>query len=120
MGFTVATNSWGVERHNQLMASRIMLNIHQDMFQYIEPLRMVLAAAYGLPVLTELIPPDNIQRQYCTVLTTPLYWNDPNYFHESVKTMLDQYEHYYNLGLQFREFMTSNDNTFKALLEKYI
>lgn len=52
-GFRIAPNGWGEKRHNALQASRFMLNIHQDDSKYIEPLRFVLAACYGLPIITE-------------------------------------------------------------------
>lgn len=47
-GFTVATNGWGTARHMNLQLARCMLSIHQDGYPVIEPLRYVLAAAYGL------------------------------------------------------------------------
>ena len=53
MGLIVADNGWGEDRHIRLMDSRFMLNIHQDEYAYIEPLRFSLAAAYGLPILSE-------------------------------------------------------------------
>lgn len=52
-GLTIAPNCWGQERHEALKASRYMLNIHQDGYQYLEPLRFALAAAYGLPIISE-------------------------------------------------------------------
>lgn len=52
-GCSIAPNGWGEQRHQMLMRSWYMLNIHQDDDQYVEPLRFALAAAYGLPILTE-------------------------------------------------------------------
>lgn len=54
-GVTVAPNGWGTARHNSLRLSRFMLNIHQDDFQYMEPLRFALAACYGLPIVSETV-----------------------------------------------------------------
>lgn len=50
---TVARNGWGQDRHWSLQESRYMLNVHQDGFPFIEPLRFVLAAMYGLPIISE-------------------------------------------------------------------
>lgn len=50
---TVARNGWGQDRHWSLQESRFMLNVHQDGFPFIEPLRFILAAEYGLPVISE-------------------------------------------------------------------
>jgi len=52
-GCSIAPNSWGIARHNYLQASKYMLNIHQDEYPYIEPLRFVIAAMYKLPIITE-------------------------------------------------------------------
>lgn len=52
-GCSIAENGWGEERHHRLMQSKFMLNIHQDDDLIMEPLRFALAAAYGLPILTE-------------------------------------------------------------------
>ena len=50
---SIAPRGWGKEKDLSLKRSRYMLNVHQDEFQYIEPLRFALAAAYGLPVISE-------------------------------------------------------------------
>jgi len=52
-GCGIAPNGWGEERHYNLQRSWYMLNVHQDEHQYLEPLRFALAAAYGLPILSE-------------------------------------------------------------------
>jgi hypothetical protein len=49
----VAGEAMGEERDKILRSSRFMLNIHQDDWPIIEPLRFALAAAYGLPILSE-------------------------------------------------------------------
>lgn len=48
-------NAWGKERDALLKQSQFMLNIHQDDWQLIEPLRFALCSAYGLPMLSERI-----------------------------------------------------------------
>jgi len=47
-------HAWGEERHRVLSNSTAYLHVHQwDHVPTIAPLRMVVAAAYGLPVITE-------------------------------------------------------------------
>ena len=52
-GLKVATNGWGEFRARNLYNSRIMLNVHQDKWPFIEPLRFILATMYGLPIVSE-------------------------------------------------------------------
>lgn len=59
-GMKIAPNSWGQERHEALQQSKMLVNIHQDEHPYCEPLRFSLAAAYGLPIITEHISPENV------------------------------------------------------------
>jgi hypothetical protein len=47
---------YGMERHHQLCASRLMLHVHQGEWQAIAPQRIALAAAYKLPVVHEDVP----------------------------------------------------------------
>jgi len=55
-GLAVAPNGWGYERHQRLQGSRFMLNIHKESDgNFLEPLRFSLAAAYALPVLSEVL-----------------------------------------------------------------
>lgn len=51
----VAPNCWGKDRQKVLNSSRFGLAIHQDNDLYHEPLRMALFAAYGLPVISEVM-----------------------------------------------------------------
>lgn len=53
--FRVAPSSWGVERDRALRSSRAILNVHQTESHVGEPLRFALAAAYGLPLLSETL-----------------------------------------------------------------
>lgn len=46
-------NGWRDERHETLMRSKFMLNVHQDSDPYHEPLRFALCAAYALPMVSE-------------------------------------------------------------------
>jgi len=58
-GIRLAPNSglWKSERSTALMQSRVMLHIHQrEDTKGIAPLRWCLAAAHGLPLITETVP----------------------------------------------------------------
>lgn len=53
-GVTISPNGWGDERDRILRSSLMMLHIHQDGdYPAIAPLRVCLAAAYGLPFVAE-------------------------------------------------------------------
>ena len=49
----IGSNGWGEERHNTLLRTKFMVNVHQDNDAYYEPLRFALCAAYGIPMLSE-------------------------------------------------------------------
>ncbi len=53
-GIAISPNGWGDERDRILRSSLMMLHIHQDdKYPAIAPLRVCLAAAYGLPFIAE-------------------------------------------------------------------
>ena len=53
---TIGPNKWPWEGRDEVLKhSRFALNIHQDSYPFQEPLRWALFAAYGLPMLTELV-----------------------------------------------------------------
>jgi hypothetical protein len=55
-GVMVAGPAWGDERHKRLKQSRAMLHIHQhEGVNTVAPLRWALAAAYGLPMISEIV-----------------------------------------------------------------
>ncbi len=55
-GFKVAPNGWGNERDEILRKSRVMVHVHQhENIPTIAPLRWCIAAAYGLPVISETV-----------------------------------------------------------------
>lgn len=64
-GITIAPNGWGRERHEILSQSRAMVCVHQQAFDNtqsvatpiatVAPQRWCLAAAYGLPMITETL-----------------------------------------------------------------
>jgi hypothetical protein len=110
-GFTVAPNGWGDERHERLKASRVMLNIHQDGDGYIEPQRFALAAAYGLPVLSEIM--------YKTIFDDLITAVPIGDILGTMRTIIHYYDFYHDLGMEMREEFTGASN-FRALLEAHI
>lgn len=54
-GFKVGPNCWPPERDDVLKKSKFALNVHQDNYPYVEPLRFALFAAYGLPIISEVL-----------------------------------------------------------------
>lgn len=53
-GLRMTGNAWGEQRHNYLVQSRAMLNVHQhDWAATTAPQRFALAAAYKLPMISE-------------------------------------------------------------------
>ncbi len=48
-------NCWPPERDEVLRSSKFALNVHQDNYPFCEPLRFALFAAYGLPIISEVL-----------------------------------------------------------------
>lgn len=110
----MAPNGWGQQRTTTLMRSRFALNIHQDQFPFMEPLRLALFTAFALPILTESIyrldpyrGEDLIQCNYFEIVDT------------AKKLLAEPYEIYKQMGLRNRNYITSNfcfeDNVLNAL-----
>lgn len=58
LGLRIGSNEnlWGVDRTKELLQSRAMLHVHQwDTVQAVAPLRWCIAAAHGLPLITESV-----------------------------------------------------------------
>jgi hypothetical protein len=53
--FRIGPNCWPPERDEVLASSRFALNVHQDNYPFCEPLRFALFAAYGLPIISEIL-----------------------------------------------------------------
>jgi hypothetical protein len=116
-GFSIAPTGWGEARDWNIRSSKFMLNIHQDDHRYIEPLRFALAAAYGIPVLSE------------TLLNSFPYPSDMflqfNYIQGSNATFramhyaLDNYDEMISNADIIRELMTTSFS-FRKCLELYL
>lgn len=101
-GMTIAPNGWGEIKDNSLKRSKFMLNIHQDGFPIVEPLRFALAAAYGLTIISE-----DVRSAY--PYQSFLMQRRRNQLFEFAKHMTEMYnESMYDNGLVFRNVMTGN------------
>lgn len=70
----IAPNAWGETRHQILKKSQMMLNVHQDEFPVMPPLRIAIAAAYQLPVISEsvrIIPREYESLIFASIGTIP-------------------------------------------------
>jgi hypothetical protein len=110
--FSVATNGWGDERDSRLKLSRIMLNTHQDGFNIVEPLRFVLAAAYGLPVVSEPISSNG------SIYDDYVHYSPVEGMFDVIRYILDNYPNKWVRGTEYRLYMA--ENNFRSLLEMYI
>jgi hypothetical protein len=52
-GVRIAENAWAETRQDEMLRTKFLVNVHQDDWPIIEPLRFALAASYGIPVITE-------------------------------------------------------------------
>jgi len=57
LGYRLAPNGWGVDRRHTLQRTRLMLNVHQHNtpLPIAEPLRIALAAAFRMPLVSETL-----------------------------------------------------------------
>jgi hypothetical protein len=96
----IGPNGWGNERDEVLKRSRFALNVHQDNYNFQEPLRFALFAAYGLPIISEdlfnMYPWSNE-----TMITTNYY----NLVGKLREVLTSDYEPYRQMGLRARERM---------------
>ena len=119
LGLTVAANGWDYVRHVGLMGSRFMLNIHQDEFPYIEPLRFSLAAAYGLPILSEHCAEIYPYSREWVTMSVPGHDVAELLNSEWVRDPVMFTERGFHAGLEMRRFM-STIHSFRACLEAYL
>lgn len=106
---------WGEERHIALQQSKMLLNVHQDKHVFIEPLRFALAAAYGLPIITEQITAENTL--YVTFELDMLGVN--NSLRHYVTLYDSKSTDLYMSGMQNRQILTG-EYSFRRCIERYI
>ena len=106
-GLSIAPNGWHEKRHERLMQSRLMLHIHQNDRRYIAPQRWALAAAYKLPLISELL--DNTGDFAPTHFLQSEYGNIPRFVKYWVTEKTDDLQRYGEILHQFLCF----DRTFR-------
>ena len=98
----IAPNAWpwdSPSRDEILKASKFALNVHQDNYPFVEPLRLALFAAYGLPVISEKL---NDNYPYGSDIATHGYHG----LVPALKAALaDDYDQWKEKGLRLREKM---------------
>ena len=80
-------NSWGEQRKQDLLRTKFMINVHQDQFKILEPLRFIIAVSHGLPIISETIhnaaPYENgvhyIQCSYEEIINKAQFCDTNNY-----------------------------------------
>lgn len=111
-GIKVAPNGWGEQRHYALTMSHFLLNIHQDEFQYMEPLRFVLAACYGLPIVSETV----IDWWPYIGVCKPFRLHDEV---DTIKYLMDHRSNWDKVAIEIRCLVTE-DYDFRKGLEGYL
>lgn len=93
-GMSIATNAPPTSpvRDALLKTTKAMLNIHQDDFHFCEPLRMIIAVMYGMPIFSEECDnPYNAHTfgefsEYSHVIKDLLYHNYNRLYDEAIQT----------------------------------
>ena len=101
-----------VRRHDRLMRSRFGLNIHKDDWQFCEPLRFCLFAAYGLPILTETIFDETIYHHGCVISTYGA-------LEQAMRAALEHYDTWKEWGMWLRHKLTT-ECSFRKMIEEHV
>ena len=110
-GCSIASNGWGKQRHDSLQKSWIMLNVHQDEFGYMEPLRFALAAAYALPILSENLYAEPFPYQHGTI-QFPL-----SQLGQAMMSAMRRRHELAKWGMEMRDFVLLH-HTFRSCIER--
>lgn len=110
-GCSIAPNGWGVERHYFLQRSWYMLNVHQDEYQYLEPLRFALATAYAMPILSENLIAEPFPYQH-GVIQFPM-----NQIESAMMSAMRNRHQLSQMGITMRDFVLSQ-HTFRQCIER--
>lgn len=118
-GLNIAPNAWGMERHKLLQNTKAMLGVHQDGLPYCEPLRLALAAAYGLIMIWEecdAFPYLTMQFSLGSLSTSRSTVRELELMKKYIRF---DYEYYVEKFLIHREVIMEH-NTFRKCLESHI
>lgn len=106
--FSIGPNGWGELRDYVLRRTRFMLNVHQDTYLYMEPVRFLLATMYGLPIVTqECYDPYPYE-----VVEFPL-----GYMHNVMQQAMSIYPYLLERAERQRELMTT-ELSFRRVVEE--
>jgi hypothetical protein len=112
-GFTLAPNGWGDVRDQLLRTTRIMAHVHQNgEYPGIAPLRVSLAAAYGLPILCES---GWSTAPYGNTIIQSTYDN----FVYAANRVLKNYDHMKHIGFELHELLC-HDLEFGRVVEAHV
>jgi hypothetical protein len=92
----IGQNCWPPERDEILKRSKFALNVHQDNHPYCEPLRFALFAAYGLPIISEILANGH---PYSDIYQAPYH----NLAGNLKSILTDDYEKWHDMGLKLRK-----------------
>lgn len=105
-----AATSWGAERNAAYNAARLAAHIHQDSrYRTLPPLRLVMAAAYHLPFLSEEV--ENQGVFYSKIITEPyenLVTRIPYWLSQDLSGYADELARYLNTELTFKRSVEDN------------
>ena len=102
----VAPNGWGEARDRILAASAFMLNVHQDDWLVLEPLRFALAAAWALPMISEhMIDPYPYNRGETGHYIKQVHYDD--LVGEVLNAVRGDYEQFRAMGRRMHDLMTT-------------
>jgi hypothetical protein len=109
----LAPNGWGDERHQILQQSFFAVNIHQDNFGFVEPLRFALFAAYGLPTISEHVANSD---PYWEHILWADYADIPDVLN---RNMGQNYKIFKEYGLEFRKLLCEDFN-FRKMVDEAV
>lgn len=107
----LAPNGWNEERHKSLQESFFALNVHQDNFGFVEPLRFALFAAYGLPTISEYVT--NSDPYWGSIIWAD-YADIPAVLN---RNMGQNYKAFHEHGMEFRKLLCETYNFRKCVDE---
>lgn len=99
-GLRIGPNRWREARHELLLHSHTMINIHQDELPIGEPLRFALAAAYKMPLLSDILA------NSAPMVDRTHFWNCPsNQLATAARQLIEKPRDMEMLGLQLHRLL---------------
>jgi hypothetical protein len=111
----IGENCWGEQRHDTLLRSKFMVNVHQDADNFHEPLRFALCAAYGIPMISETCFDPYPYEDGKDIITAP-YGQMKARIHQALK---EDYTKYRDIGRRMWE-KAVGPFSFVSNVKKYV